>query len=110
MMMIKKVMAKAVVRSGGTPFERLAYWGTHSGWRYCQGGNRCGNEPILKLSHFEQMVDQIEKESISSYNQKTYTEKDMEDCFNAARENHATPVGSPIKYCSFQDYKSQKLK
>lgn len=46
----------------GTPFERLAFWATHSGWRYCQKGEQCGNEPIIKLSHLENTIDRIQKE------------------------------------------------
>lgn len=43
----------------GDPFERLVYWATHSGWRYCQGGKQCGNVAILKFDHFKSMVDSI---------------------------------------------------
>lgn len=46
----------------GDSFERLVYWATHSGWRYCQGGKQCGNEPIIKLSHFNSMVKDILKD------------------------------------------------
>jgi len=46
----------------GNQFERLVFWATHGGWRYCDGLKNCGNEPILKMSHFNNVVKNILKE------------------------------------------------
>ena len=76
-------------REYGNQFERLVFWATHSGWRYCDGLKNCGNETILKMSHFNNIVKHILKEVPREELEKELAElKEKNMCLNINCTNY----------------------
>lgn len=91
----------------GDKFEQLVYWATHSGWKYCQGGKQCGNEPILKLSHFNSMANHILKEEKEDTKQSSIgyeIECFVDDKFNYWRQKNGLYTNRPFDAGSKEIY------
>jgi len=78
------------------------------------------NIPVEKLPAIKQAIEQVlndDKETLDAYARmmsthlvpKVYTEKDLEDAFNAGRHNYLNP-DFMFHYPTFQDYITAKQK